>query len=109
VGEGGGGQKWTQLASLITFIGGGCERGEGEGREGKDQICPCTKCSLYACSFILCLPFSYLRSAVAASFDIKKFHRNVTTTTLFPRTRVGITCVPLRRLIQSPAYMFTCK
>ncbi len=30
------------------------------------------------CSFTLCLSFSYLRSAVAASFDIKKFHRNAT-------------------------------
>jgi hypothetical protein len=26
---------------------------------------------LHACSFTLCLSFSYLRSAVAASFDIK--------------------------------------
>ncbi len=68
-----------QLASLITFIGGGCEGvGEGEGREKREQIRPCTKCSLHACSFTLCLSFSYLRSAVTASFDIKKFHRNAT-------------------------------
>jgi hypothetical protein len=46
--------------------------GEGEGSEGRDQICPCTRCSLHACSFTLCLSFSYLRSAVEASFDIKK-------------------------------------
>jgi hypothetical protein len=45
---------------------------EGEGREGREQIRPCTKCSLHACSFILCLSFSYLRSAVEASFNIKK-------------------------------------
>ncbi len=54
--------------------------GEGEGREKREQIRPCTKCSLHACSFTLCLSFSYLRSAVAASFDIKKFHRNATDT-----------------------------
>ncbi len=44
---------------------------EGEGREKREQICPCTKCSLHACSFTLCLSFSYLRSAVAA-FRYKK-------------------------------------
>jgi hypothetical protein len=52
----------------------------GEGRERWEQIRPCTKCSLHACSFTLCLSFSYLRSAVTASFDIKKFHRNATRT-----------------------------
>jgi hypothetical protein len=56
----------------------GVRGGEGEGREGRDQICPCTRCSLYACSFTLCLSFSYLRSAVAASLDIKKFLGNAT-------------------------------
>jgi hypothetical protein len=30
--------------------------------------------------FTLCLFFSYLRSAVTASLDIKKFHRNATVT-----------------------------
>jgi hypothetical protein len=54
-------------------------RGEGEGREGREQICPCTRCSLHACSFTLCLSFSYLRSAVAASLDIKKFLGNATS------------------------------
>ncbi len=72
LGWGGGGErKETQLASLIAFIGGGCE-GEGESREGGEQICPCTRCSLYAGSFTLRLSFSHLRSAVEASFDIKK-------------------------------------
>ncbi len=52
--------------------------GEGEGRERWEQIRPCNKCSLHACSFTLCLSFSDLRSAAAASFDIKKFHRNTT-------------------------------
>ncbi len=53
-------------------------RGEGEGREKREQIHSCTKCSLHACSFTLCLSFSYLRFAVAASFDMKKFHRSAT-------------------------------
>ena len=47
-------------------------RGEGESREGREQICPCTTCSLHACSFTLRLSFSYIHSAVEASFDIKK-------------------------------------
>jgi hypothetical protein len=66
---GGGGQM--QLASLITFTGGGCEGGGGEGEE-REQIRPCTGCSLHACSFTPRLSFSYLRSAVEASFDTKK-------------------------------------
>jgi hypothetical protein len=67
VGGKGGGQ--TQLASLITFTAGGCDGGRGGGRE---QIRPCTRCSLHAFSLTLCLSFSYLHSAVEASFDTKK-------------------------------------
>ncbi len=52
---------------------GGGRRGEGE------QICPCTKCS-HVHVVSTCLSFSYLRSAVAASLDIKKFHGNDTPT-----------------------------
>jgi hypothetical protein len=72
----GGGRSWPPLSHLLEAG----VRGEGEGREKREQIRPCTKCSLHACSFTLCLSFSYLRSAVAASFDIKKFHRNATDT-----------------------------
>jgi hypothetical protein len=68
-----------QLASLITFMGGGCEGGRGRAGRSENKYRPCTKCSLHACSFTLCLSFSYLRSAVAASFDIKKFHGNATS------------------------------
>ncbi len=66
MGERGGGQ--TQLASLITFTAGECTRGGGE----REQTSPCTRCSLHACSFTLCLSFTYLRSAVEASFDTKR-------------------------------------
>ena len=31
----GEGRKWTQLASLIEFLGGGCERGRAERGENK--------------------------------------------------------------------------
>ncbi len=76
VGERGGGNRrsWPPLS---CFLEAGV-RGEGEGREKREQICPCTKCSLHAYTFTLCLSFSYLRSAATASFDIKKFHRNAT-------------------------------
>jgi hypothetical protein len=78
VGGGGGGEIDAAGLPYHIYRRRVWEGGEGEGREGRDQICPCTKCSLHACSFTLCLSFSYLRSAVAASFDIKKFHRNAT-------------------------------
>jgi hypothetical protein len=49
--------------------------GQGGERESKNVLAlnaaMCTKLPL-------CLSFSYLRSAVAASLDIKKFHRNDT-------------------------------
>ncbi len=73
----GGGQKQTQLASLIAFIGGRCE-GEGGAGRGENKFVLVLDAACYACSFTLCLSFSYLHSAVAASFDIKKFHRNAT-------------------------------
>ncbi len=72
-GEGGNRRSWPPLSHLLEAG----VRG-GEGREKREQIRPCTKCSLHACSFTLCLSFSYLRPAVTASFDIKKFHRNAT-------------------------------
>jgi hypothetical protein len=69
------------MEAILTF-GRGRQKwligGEGEGREKREQIRPCTKCSLHACSFTLCLSFLFLRSAVTASFDIKKLHRNAT-------------------------------
>jgi hypothetical protein len=76
VGGGGGGNRrsWPPLSHLLEAG----VRGEGEGREKREQTRPWTKCSLHACRFKLCLSFSYLRSA--ASFDIKKFHRNATFT-----------------------------
>ena len=80
VGGGGGGgnrRSWPPLSHLLEAG----VRGEGEGREKREQIRPCTRCSLHACSFTLCLSFSSLRSAVTASFDIKKFHRNATGVT----------------------------
>ncbi len=46
--------------------------GEGGGRGEREQTRPCTRCSLHECSFTLCLSFSYLRSAVEASFDTRK-------------------------------------
>jgi len=71
--------------ALVIAFEGGVRRGggeggggEGEGGEGREQICPCTKCSLHACSFTLCLSFAYLRSAVAASLNTKKFLGNAT-------------------------------
>ena len=78
MGGGGGGAEIDAAGLPYRIYRRGVRGGEGKGREGRDQICPCTKCSLHACSFTLCLSFSYLRSAVAASFDIKKFHRNAT-------------------------------
>ena len=78
--RGGGGNRrsWPPLSHLLKAG----VRGEGEGREKREQIRPCTKCSLHACSFTLCLSFSYLRSAVATSFDIKKIHGNATRVVL---------------------------
>jgi hypothetical protein len=46
----------------------------GEKRGEREQIRPCTRCSLPTFSFALCLSFSYLRSAVEASFDTRKAH-----------------------------------
>ncbi len=72
-GEKGNRRNWPPLShSLEAGVRGG---GEGEGREKRERTRPWTKCSLHA----LCLSFSYLRSAVTASFNIKKFHRNCTT------------------------------
>jgi hypothetical protein len=68
VGEKGGGRRsWSPLSHLqqASVLGGG---GKGE----REQNRPCTRCSLHACSFTLCLSFAYLRSAVEASFDTKK-------------------------------------
>jgi hypothetical protein len=74
----GGVRKQTQLASLIAFIGGRCE-GEGGAGRGENKFVLVLDAACYAYSFTLCLSFSYLRFAVTASFDIKKFHRNATT------------------------------
>jgi hypothetical protein len=51
----------TQLASLIARIGGGCEGGEGEGREGREQLvivldAACMHVVLYS-AFFLISPF----------------------------------------------------
>jgi len=52
----------------------------GGGRAGKGrEIVLVLDAACYACSLTLRLSFSYLRSAVTASFDIKKFHRNATS------------------------------
>ncbi len=56
--------------------GGGVGWGEKKFVLALDAAC-------YACSLTLRLSFSYLRSAVTASFDIKKFHRNATATFIF--------------------------
>jgi hypothetical protein len=66
-----GGGRWggqTQLVSLILPTAGECAGGEGV----RGQIRPCTRCSLPTSSLTLCLSFSYLRSAVEASFDTRK-------------------------------------
>ncbi len=59
-----------QLA-LLTALGGGGERGVG-------QTCPCNQLHSCICSFPFHLSFSYLRSAVEASLDMKKFIWNET-------------------------------
>ncbi len=66
-GGGGGRRSWPPLSHLQ-------EAGvmEGGGRGKREQIRPCTRCSLHAYSLTLCLSFSYLRSAVEASFDTKR-------------------------------------
>jgi hypothetical protein len=53
-------------------------RGRGRAGRGENKFVLVLDAACYACSFTLCLSFSYLRSAVAASFDIKKFHRDTT-------------------------------
>ncbi len=55
-----------QLTLLIKLEGG---RGRGAG-----QTCPVSNCIHGVCSFPFHLSFSYLRSAVEASLDMKKFH-----------------------------------
>ncbi len=46
-------------------------RGGGGGQGGERTNLSLHQMQLYACSFTLCLSFSYLPSAVAASLDIK--------------------------------------
>ncbi len=65
-GGGRGRRSWPPLSHLQQA---GVMGGEGGGRE---QIRLCTRCSLHAFSLTLCLSFSYLFSAVEASFNTKK-------------------------------------
>ncbi len=53
-------------------------RGRGRAGRGESKFVLVLDAACYACSFTLCLSFSYLRSAVAASLDIKKFLGNAT-------------------------------
>jgi hypothetical protein len=78
MGEYGGGRKWERRpAALLLHLEGGVRKGRGEGGERESKYvlalnaAMCTKFPLY-------LSFSCLRSAVAASLDIKKFHGNDT-------------------------------
>ncbi len=64
-------------APLIAFIGGGCERGRGRAGRGENKFVLAPNVAV-CMQFTHCLSFSYLRSAVAASLDITKFHRNAT-------------------------------
>ena len=79
MGEGGGGERgnrrsWPPLSHLLEAG----VRGGG-GRERREQIRPCSKCSLHAFTFTLRLSFSYLRSAATASFDIRKVPQELYT------------------------------
>ncbi len=77
--KGGGRLSWPPLLHLqqASVLEGGV-RGKGK------QIRPCTRCSLHAFSFTLCLSFSYPRSAVQASFDTKKACRKGQCHEIFP-------------------------
>ncbi len=68
---GGGGLETDAAGLLIALMGGGCEGGGGAGW-GERKFVLALDAACYACSSALCLSFSYLRSAVEASFDIKK-------------------------------------
>ncbi len=57
-------------------------RGRGRAGRGENRFVLVLDAACYACSFTLCLSFSYLPSAVAASLDIKKFLGNATGTKL---------------------------
>jgi hypothetical protein len=65
------------LAAPVIAFEGGSEKGGGEGGERESKYVLALNAAM-CMWFPLYLSFSYLRSAVAASLDMKKFHRNDT-------------------------------
>ncbi len=70
-GERGGAEMAHRPAALVITFEGGAREGGG-GKEGRGRTCPCTKCGHMHIVFTPSL--LYLRSAVEASLDMKKFH-----------------------------------